>query len=97
MMILYVLFLNEYIIEIFLPCYYGSSVLEKSKSLTTDIYKSNWIQQNPKFKKSLMILVERTFRPIATFVAGLFGLNLTTFISVDIRIEFFCGRPKVLH
>lgn len=74
--------------EVFMPCYFGSVVLEQSKCLTTDIYTSNWIDKNDKFKRNLMITVERTFRPITTFVAGLFGLNLSTFIRVSETLRF---------
>ena len=46
------------------------------------MFHANWIEQNNTFKKSLMIFVERTFRPIAAVVGGLFVLNLSTFLRV---------------
>lgn len=79
-----IIYFNCMIIEIFVPCYFGSVVVEKSRKLTHDMFLSNWIERGPLFKKSLGILVERTFRPIATFAGGVFLLHLPTFLSVNI-------------
>lgn len=71
------------IIEIFVPCFFGSVVMEKSRKLTYDAFNSNWMAHGPLFRKSLSILVERTFRPVATFAGGLFLLQLPVFLSVS--------------
>lgn len=57
--------------------------MEKSRKLTYDAFKSNWIEHGLFFRKSLSIFVERTFRPIATFAGGLFLLQLPVFLSVS--------------
>lgn len=78
------------IIEIFVPCYFGSVVMDKSRELTYDAFRANWLEQRPLFTKSLSIFVERTFRPIATFAGGIFLLHLPVFISVSYhRDEYY--------
>ena len=81
------------VIEVYIPCYYGSVVIEKSRRLTDSIYASDWINQDQTFKSSLLILVSRTFKPLATSAGGLYVLNLTTFMSV----RGTSGLPQSKH
>lgn len=69
-------------LQIFMPCYYGSVVYAKSSMLSTCGFESNWLEQSLSFKKSLIIFVERTIRPIGLKAGGLFDLNLKIFLSV---------------
>lgn len=78
--------------EIFVPCYYGTVLIDKSKELTDQIYSSNWINQKWKYKQAMMIFVERTLRPIRIRAGGLFLLNLQTFLSVNEQLRIFFKR-----
>lgn len=57
--------------------------MEKSRQLTYNAFRANWLERGPLFAKSLQIFVERTFRPIATFAGGYFLLHLPVFLSVS--------------
>lgn len=68
--------------EIFVPCYFGSVALEKSKLMGWKIYESNWINQDKKYKQAFRIFVERTKKPIHLVAYKMFILNLSTFLKV---------------
>lgn len=75
-------FFSSMTLQIFMPCYYGSVVYAKSSVISTCGFESNWLGQSLNFKKSLIIFVERTIRPIDIKAGGLFELNLKIFLSV---------------
>lgn len=75
------------IIEIFVPTYWGSVLIEKSRKLTHDIYCSNWFETGLEFRKNFLILGVRTLKPIALYGGGLFLLNLSIFLSVGYLLE----------
>lgn len=72
--------------QIFIPCYYGSSLLSASERLSTHIYAAHWIIDADRRAKTglMMIFVERAKQPVAlrTF-GGLFRIELPTFVMVS--------------
>lgn len=80
-----VLYVLGLVFEIFLPCYIGSIVMAKSEQLLGAVYQSNWIEQTPVYKSSLLIFGERAKRRIAPKAGGLFALELPMFVSVRSR------------
>lgn len=71
--------------EIFVPCYFGSVVTQKSNEITRHIYESNWIPQTEKYKQAYRIFVERTFYPIKLHAGGYFVLGLETMLKVNFK------------
>lgn len=71
--------------EIFVPCYFGSSALEKSKRIAGNIYESNWIEQDKKYKQAFRLFVERTFYPVHIYVHKVFLLDLQTFLKANVQ------------
>lgn len=67
---------------IYLPCYYGNGITAKSDSLSTCIYKSNWMGMDRSNKKIMIILMQRFNRSTLVTVGWVFLLNLQTFTSV---------------
>lgn len=69
-------------VEVFVPSYFGSLTQIKSKRLSYDVFSSNWLHENQKYKMNLMILVERTLRPMHLKCGNLVELGLETFLKV---------------
>lgn len=81
------IFLCEYLfsmlVQMFLPCYYGSVLTQESKQLAIQAYNSNWTEQSVRFKSGLQIFIERVLRPIVPCTAeGVFIIGLPTFVTV---------------
>lgn len=80
------IFVCEYLIsmttEVFIPCYFGSVVIQKSNRLTTKIYESNWIDKVHSFKSSLKIMLINSIEPLTPLAGGLFVIGLPTFLTV---------------
>lgn len=68
--------------QIFIPCLCGSDVTYRSDQLSYSIFKSNWIEQSVSFKKSMMIFVEGSMKPIVPMAGGLFEIGLPRFVKV---------------
>ncbi|XP_055910533.1 odorant receptor 2a-like [Eupeodes corollae] len=68
-------------------CYFGNSLMEETRGLTTAIYKCNWIDQTIKFRKTLIIFMQHSQREHIINAGGLITINLQTFIAI-IRYSF---------
>lgn len=84
------------IVELFVPCFFGSLVTANSKLITHRIYDSNWIDKSQKYKKAIKIFVERTFTPIAFYAGGQFLLDLQSFLQVFIKFSQKCVTKKCI-
>lgn len=71
------------IIEIYVPTYAGSMLRAETETLSHEIFKSNWLNKSHRYKISMMILVERTMRPIQITAGSLFELSLPTLLRVS--------------
>ncbi|KAJ3666967.1 hypothetical protein Zmor_002383 [Zophobas morio] len=75
-------YLSLLFFQIFFYCYYGTLLIEESKTLPTAVYMSRWYEYNIQTKKTLNILMERSKRPMVVTAGKLFDLSLDTFTTV---------------
>jgi hypothetical protein len=84
--------------EIYFYCYYGTLLFEEvprrgdfiktlivflqNKSLTDGIYMAKWYELDEKSKKALIILMERSKKPMVVTASKLLNLTLATFTTV---------------
>ncbi|XP_013175755.1 PREDICTED: odorant receptor 46a, isoform A-like [Papilio xuthus] len=82
----YYIFLATYmfimVIQIMVPCWFGTRIMEKSCLLSRAVYSCNWTSRSRRFKSSLRLFVERTNRPISITGGKMFTLSLVTFSSI---------------
>nr|ARO76421.1 odorant receptor 15 [Conogethes punctiferalis] len=82
----YYVFLATYmfimIIQIMVPCWFGTRIMDKSCLLASAIYSTDWTPRSKRFKSSLRILVERLNHPISIVGGKMFPLSLETFTSI---------------
>nr|WCC57428.1 odorant receptor 31 [Papilio glaucus] len=82
----YYIFLATYmfimIIQILIPCWFGTRIMEKSCLLTQAIYNCDWTPRSRKFKSGLRLFVERANRPLSIKGGKIFLLSLVTFSSI---------------
>ncbi|XP_041975276.1 odorant receptor 46a-like [Aricia agestis] len=82
----YLVFLATYlfimIIQIMIPCWFGTCIMEKSCLLSRAIYNCNWTDRRRPFKSSLRLFVERANRPLSITGWKMFPLSLNTFTSI---------------
>lgn len=69
-------------LETFLPCYYGSLITIMSKSFSTRLFNSDWIQADESHKSKVLILMEFAKKPVTISAAGIFIMNLDTFTRI---------------
>lgn len=77
------------LLEIFLPCYFGSEILTNSQELLTSIYHSNWTVTNKRYKTMMLIFVERTKKSLSVSAVRVVQLNLETFTRVNIAKQIW--------
>ncbi|KAJ3666936.1 hypothetical protein Zmor_002357 [Zophobas morio] len=75
-------FLLTMLLEIFLYCYFGSILYEESNCLTSAIYMGTWYEYDLKSKKALIILMERSKKPITVTAGKILDLSLVTFTTI---------------
>lgn len=70
-------------VQLAVACYCASGLTHHSKLVPFSIYNSNWIEMSPRFKKAMLIFVERALNPLEPMAGGLFIVGLPLFVSVS--------------
>ncbi|XP_072938115.1 odorant receptor 67c-like [Epargyreus clarus] len=82
----YYIFLATYItvmvVQIMVPSWFGTRIMEKSCALSHAIYSCDWTPRSKEFKSSMRLFVERANRPLSITGWKMFPLSLTTFTSI---------------
>ncbi|KAJ8735435.1 hypothetical protein PYW07_007055 [Mythimna separata] len=82
----YFVFLTLYTVvmtlQVMVPCWFGSRLIEKSSQITFSVYDCDWTPRCRRFKSNLRLLVERANRPITIRGGKMFLLSLATFTAI---------------
>ena len=70
------------VIQIYLPCFYGTEISIMSEKLTTSLFHSEWYLGNRSFRTLILIFMEFAKRPIEIMAMGVFIVNLETFTAI---------------
>ncbi|OWR46983.1 putative odorant receptor OR10 [Danaus plexippus plexippus] len=73
--------------QLFLYCWCGSHLTTKSEELREWLYQCPWYNQDPRFRKSVFIAMERMKRPIIFKAGHYIPLSRPTFVSV-LRLSY---------
>ncbi|XP_045502920.1 uncharacterized protein LOC123699915 [Colias croceus] len=68
--------------QLFLYCWCGNELTTKSQELREYLYLCPWYDQNAKFRRSLIIVMERMKRPIIFRAGHYIPLSRPTFVSI---------------
>ncbi|XP_063616830.1 odorant receptor 2a-like [Cydia splendana] len=82
----YFIFLGSYmivmILQILVPCWFGTRMQDKSQQLSQAVYDCDWTAKSRYFKSSMRLFVERANKPLTITAGKMFPLSLTTFTSI---------------
>ncbi|XP_038208040.1 odorant receptor 46a-like [Zerene cesonia] len=82
----YYVFLTTYmavmIVQILIPCWFGTRIMDKSTLVSQAIYQCDWTTQSRRFKSSMRLFMERAQRPLSINGWKMFLLSLNTFTSI---------------
>ncbi|RZC35895.1 uncharacterized protein BDFB_003881 [Asbolus verrucosus] len=81
-----VIYLITMLSEIYLYCYYGSTLIEESNNLANAIYMGKWYDYDAKSKKGLIMLMERSKKPMTVTAGKILDLSLVTFTTLPLDI-----------
>ncbi|CAH1374418.1 unnamed protein product [Tenebrio molitor] len=77
-----VIFLATMLSEIFLYCYFGTMLFEENNTLINSIYMGKWYEYDLKSQKALIMLMERSRKPIIVTAGKILDLSLETFTTI---------------
>ncbi|KAF7385336.1 hypothetical protein HZH68_013766 [Vespula germanica] len=80
------LFMSGMLAQLYLYCSHGHLITLKSQEIVYEMFQTNLMELSNDIKKSLLIMMRRTTRPIIIIVMNLFPLNIDSFVSVSIFI-----------
>nr|QNH68052.1 odorant receptor 28 [Apriona germarii] len=63
-------------------CILGQKVLDSSDTITEACYMSKWYSCSLEFKKNLLVIMNRTNKPVILLAGGVFPLNLNTMMNI---------------
>lgn len=87
------MYLSTMLAQLFINSFSGSRLMDTSEGITHAVYSSHWLERSQRCKRACLILVERTFHPIAIWAGGLVLLSLPTFVSVS-HFSFAINRQN---
>ena len=67
---------------LYIPSYFGQEILSTSEDLLYDLFSSEWIEADLKYKKSMIIFMENLKQPIRMKILIFDYLNLSGFQNV---------------
>ncbi|XP_063827150.1 odorant receptor 94b-like [Ostrinia nubilalis] len=76
------LFITCILTELFLYCYYGNEVTVESDRMVEAVYAMEWLHAPLRFKRSLVLLMERAKRPLRPAAGLIIPLSLNTFVTI---------------
>ncbi|CAD7014844.1 unnamed protein product [Ceratitis capitata] len=68
--------------QVVITCYYGDKLMDSSANLFNVVYAHDWTDGTPAYKRLVLIMLIRTYRPIALNVAGIADVSLITLKQV---------------
>nr|XP_023018413.1 odorant receptor 85b-like [Leptinotarsa decemlineata] len=78
----FVMHLGGWLMMLFLVCFYGQILMDKSTDISEAIYGTKWYEKNPNIRRALTLLLLRSQRPLVLKAAGLRIMSLSTFLGV---------------
>ncbi|XP_051155308.1 odorant receptor 67a-like isoform X2 [Leptopilina boulardi] len=79
--------LNNYLLEIYLLCWFGELMISESVDVAQKIYEINWPLFSTNSKKCLIIIMSRARIPIQLTAASIISLSFDTFFKI-IKISY---------
>ncbi|XP_053952163.1 odorant receptor 7a-like [Anastrepha ludens] len=70
------------VVEIFPLCYYAQCLMDDSERLSQQIFHSNWIEQDARFRKMMVFFMQRTQRVMELNAGKIFPITLGSFLSI---------------
>ncbi|XP_037941066.1 odorant receptor 59a-like [Teleopsis dalmanni] len=77
----YVFYLFGILMQTFPTCYFGSNFEFMFDELLQAIYSSNWLMQSPKYKKHMILFMQRALKKRPAYAGGILRIHLDTFFS----------------
>ncbi|XP_051172836.1 odorant receptor 4-like isoform X2 [Leptopilina boulardi] len=81
--------IGSYVLQIFIYCYYGDKMTEKSSEISSAIYSLNWDALSVNTQKSLITIMIRSTRPIKLTASSIIIMSIETFMKVSIIFLFY--------
>ncbi|KAL7024631.1 hypothetical protein ACKWTF_013136 [Chironomus riparius] len=63
------------ILKVALPCYFGQQVINESERIFHKVYDLPWYENNLKFRRNIMIMMERCQNEIAFTIEGFYTFD----------------------
>ncbi|XP_033220932.1 odorant receptor 46a-like [Belonocnema kinseyi] len=70
------------IVQIFIYCYYGEKVTNKSLTIVEAIYQMNWTSVSNEAKKDLLLIMMRASKPMYLSGMSIIIMSLETFVKI---------------
>lgn len=77
-----IFFILIYLLQIALPCYFGSIYKESTRELFRSIFECGWYDQSPGFRKVLLTFGEFCLKEHGFVAGGLLEVSLNTFLRI---------------
>uniref|UniRef100_A0A240SY87 Odorant receptor n=1 Tax=Phlebotomus papatasi TaxID=29031 RepID=A0A240SY87_PHLPP len=79
------------LVELFIPCLFGEFIKIKMERLSSTLYLTNWYSLSLKDQKSFLIVLLITQREYGLRAAGMYDVNIYTFIKVVKMAASWCA------
>ncbi|XP_047023184.1 odorant receptor 4-like isoform X1 [Helicoverpa zea] len=97
MMASFTAFLIFGLMQIFLYCYYGDTIMRSSMEVSTSIYNSLWYNIPAADRKGFLIVIIRAQKPCALTANGFFKMNLSAFASILSKSWSYFALLKTMY
>jgi hypothetical protein len=71
--------------QVFIPCFYGSSIKHQSEQFIFDLFASDWTGSDVKHQKMMVFVMENMKHPMSLRAFGMTEVKLEYFVQVKER------------
>jgi hypothetical protein len=92
-----ILYILIELVQIYLPCYYGSQINAISSKISQSIFHTEWIKEDMEYQQLVKIMMEASKRPIKISAFGIFDVNLETYKAIcQSAYSMYCVLIKIV-
>jgi hypothetical protein len=72
------------ILKVALPCFFGQQVINESEKIFDTVYDLPWYESDMKFRRNIMVMMERCQNEIAFTVEGFYTFDFVHLSEVSL-------------
>ncbi|XP_045514056.1 odorant receptor 4-like [Pieris brassicae] len=91
------LFLVSALLQVGMLCWYGQDIIHANSNISIAAYNSGWYEMTPRCRRALLLMIQRTQKPIGFTAMNFTYISLMTYTAIMTRAYSYFGLLYTLY